>query len=585
MRGSIVDVFPSTADAPVRIDLWGDEVDRLTEFSRRTTSARRPTSPRSRSSPPRAAARPTRCAPAAGELVGPSRGAASSGSDSPRASCSTAWSRGCRGSPTGEHVLVDLARRRRAGRARRAAADARPRRRPPRRGGRPRRRRLAKTWGASRRRRSPLHAALRPPARAHDRAARGRSPPAPNGPTHAAVEAHGVGPGRRRRRRAWPASSPSCSARATASSSPPTPRARRAACTSCCSSSQPRPHARPRRHDRPHAPGGHIVVAPLDRGFVLPRRKLAVLTEADLTGRRRAHRRPRPQRRDAARVLRGPQARRLRRAPPRTASARYGGMVKRTIGGVERDYLLLEYKGGDRLYVPSDQIDAVRHYTGGETPDAAPPRRQRLRRAPRHACEAAVREIAQELVVLYQRRRAPRRVTRSRPTRRGSTSWRRRSRTSGDARSAEGDRRREGRHGGRRADGSPRLRRRRLRQDRGRHPRRVQGGAGRQAGRGARAHDAARAAALRARSAIASRRTRCASRCCPASSRPARPSKVVDGVASGEVDIVIGTHRLLSEDVDVQASRPARRRRGAALRRQPQGGDEEAARPTSTCSR
>ena len=32
-RGSIVDVFPSTADHPVRIDLWGDEVDRLTRFS------------------------------------------------------------------------------------------------------------------------------------------------------------------------------------------------------------------------------------------------------------------------------------------------------------------------------------------------------------------------------------------------------------------------------------------------------------------------------------------------------------------------------------------------------------------------
>ncbi len=33
VRGSIVDVFPSTADVPVRIDLWGDEVDRLTEFA------------------------------------------------------------------------------------------------------------------------------------------------------------------------------------------------------------------------------------------------------------------------------------------------------------------------------------------------------------------------------------------------------------------------------------------------------------------------------------------------------------------------------------------------------------------------
>ena len=33
VRGSIVDVFPSTADAPIRIDLWGDEVDRLSEFA------------------------------------------------------------------------------------------------------------------------------------------------------------------------------------------------------------------------------------------------------------------------------------------------------------------------------------------------------------------------------------------------------------------------------------------------------------------------------------------------------------------------------------------------------------------------
>ena len=47
---------------------------------------------------------------------------------------------------------------------------------------------------------------------------------------------------------------------------------------------------------------------------------------------------------------------------------RYEGMVKRTIGGIERDYLLLAYKGGDKLYVPSDQIDALRQYVGGEAP-------------------------------------------------------------------------------------------------------------------------------------------------------------------------------------------------------------------------
>ena len=48
--------------------------------------------------------------------------------------------------------------------------------------------------------------------------------------------------------------------------------------------------------------------------------------------------------------------------------ARFGGMVRRAISGHERDYLLLEYRGGDKLYVPSDQIESVRHYTGGDTP-------------------------------------------------------------------------------------------------------------------------------------------------------------------------------------------------------------------------
>ena len=50
-RGAIIDVFPSTGDVPVRIDLWGDEVDRLTR-SASTTSAPSPTSPRCASSRP-----------------------------------------------------------------------------------------------------------------------------------------------------------------------------------------------------------------------------------------------------------------------------------------------------------------------------------------------------------------------------------------------------------------------------------------------------------------------------------------------------------------------------------------------------
>ena len=135
---------------------------------------------------------------------------------------------------------------------------------------------------------------------------------------------------------------------------------------------------------------------------MLPAVRLAVITEADLTGRRRAHRRPRPQRRDSASFFED-----LKPGDyvvhHTHGVGRYGGMVTRSLDGVDRDYLLLEYKGGDRLYIPSDQIDAVRHYTGGDAPALHRLGGSDFART-KARVKAAVREIAQELVVLYQRR-------------------------------------------------------------------------------------------------------------------------------------------------------------------------------------
>ncbi len=145
-----------------------------------------------------------------------------------------------------------------------------------------------------------------------------------------------------------------------------------------------------------------VVVAPLERGAVLRSVRLAVLAESDLTGRRRAHRRARPRRRDAEGFFDD-----LKKGDyvvhHQHGVARYGGMVKRAIGGVDRDYLLLEYKGDDRLYVPSDQIDAVRHYTGGDSPTLSRLGGDGWQRT-KARVRAAVAEIAQELVVLYQKR-------------------------------------------------------------------------------------------------------------------------------------------------------------------------------------
>ena len=111
---------------------------------------------------------------------------------------------------------------------------------------------------------------------------------------------------------------------------------------------------------------------------------------------------------------------------------------------------------------------------------------------------------------------------------------------------------REGRHGEPAAHGPPHLRRRGLRQDRGGHPRRLQGGHGRPAGGRARAHHRARDAAfLHLQEAL---------RRLPDRDRhdvalphaPARSARIKAKLADGKIDIIIGTHALLAKDMSIK---------------------------------
>lgn len=90
---------------------------------------------------------------------------------------------------------------------------------------------------------------------------------------------------------------------------------------------------------------------------------------------------------------------------------RYIEMVTRTVSGATREYLVLEYapakrgQPGDRLYVPMDQLNEISRYVGGESPSLDKmgggdwkARKSRARRA--------VREIASELIKLYAARQA-----------------------------------------------------------------------------------------------------------------------------------------------------------------------------------
>ncbi len=400
VRGSIVDVFPSTADGPVRIDLWGDEVDRLAEFS---VADQRATNPLDEAVIfPAREVRPTPAIrDAAQELV------------ASRPWGREQWERLAEGQffdgmeswlpwlidrdeivpdRFGADALIVLLE---PGRLRERAADIAAEEAALAAA-------LAQTWGAAGEEFPRLHAD-------YDRLLAACGSPVwtmtavPTGPSTPMVAVAG-----------W----------ASAIGDPSAPVAQlsrllaegyrvRVAADGAGSAARSAALLRAHGVDLPvRAPGdpgfddasdsgGCVVVAPVQRGFVLPDSRLAVLGEADLTGRRRAHRRARPRQSSAAEtddLASGDYV-----VHRHHGVGRYCGMVNRTIAGVGRDYLLVEYRGGDKLYVPTDQVDAVRRYSGGESPTLSKMGGADWQRT-KSGVRSAVSEIAKELVVLYQRR-------------------------------------------------------------------------------------------------------------------------------------------------------------------------------------
>ena len=173
------------------------------------------------------------------------------------------------------------------------------------------------------------------------------------------------------------------------------------------------PAVRPQALTEAPAPGlATVVRAELRHGFSLPTIGLDVFTAGDLSGQR-----------EADKASRKMPARRKNQIDPLELAAgdpvvhethgvgRYVEMVRRTVAGATREYLVLDYapsrrgQPGDRLYVPMDQLHLVTRYVGGESPtldklgggDWAR-RKSRARKA--------VREIAAELIKLYAARQA-----------------------------------------------------------------------------------------------------------------------------------------------------------------------------------
>jgi transcription-repair coupling factor (superfamily II helicase) len=174
--------------------------------------------------------------------------------------------------------------------------------------------------------------------------------------------------------------------------------------------------ARLRDLDEPPEPGvPYVTTARTQNGFLWPSARLALLTESDLAG----HPAGLPTTRDMRRM---PSRRRGGVDPLQLKSGdyvvheqhgvgRYVEMTSRTAAGATREYLVIEYAPArrgqppDRLYVPTDQLDEVTRYSGGEAPAL-----HRLGGADwakaKGRARKAVRQIASELIRLYSARMA-----------------------------------------------------------------------------------------------------------------------------------------------------------------------------------
>jgi len=118
------------------------------------------------------------------------------------------------------------------------------------------------------------------------------------------------------------------------------------------------------------AGAGDVLITPrrIQGGFRLPGVKLVVVTDGELFGWQKLRRRVRPRPSEASVAITS--LTQLKESDYvvhiNHGIGQYLGLVRRAVQGVEREYLLIRYDGPDRLYVPVDQIDRVQKYLGGE---------------------------------------------------------------------------------------------------------------------------------------------------------------------------------------------------------------------------
>jgi transcription-repair coupling factor (superfamily II helicase) len=149
--------------------------------------------------------------------------------------------------------------------------------------------------------------------------------------------------------------------------------------------------------------GSGIIATGIHHGFVLAELGVAVLGEREIAGRRRAHRRVGVRSVGGTAATYGDLTEGDFVVHHIHGIGRFEGLVTRSLVGVERDYLLVAYAGQDKLYVPTDQLAAIRKYTGGESPRLSRMGGTDWERT-RGRVRQAVAAVAEEVVALHRAR-------------------------------------------------------------------------------------------------------------------------------------------------------------------------------------
>lgn len=144
-----------------------------------------------------------------------------------------------------------------------------------------------------------------------------------------------------------------------------------------------------------------VVVGGLPQGFVSPDGEFTVWSDTDVSGRRSVHRAPRSRARNVAGFFDGLSVGSYV-VHRQHGVARYAGSTSREMNGALRDYLILEFKDG-RSYWPSNQIDALTPYSGGDAPTLARMGSEQWQKT-RAKARVAAMLVAQDLVDLYRER-------------------------------------------------------------------------------------------------------------------------------------------------------------------------------------